>query len=275
MGSGIVYVVHNNWIQNPDAKKGCKTYKIGITTKSVSARYYGLDLKMPSEFVCDFAYKFDNEQYIAVEKKLHKILNQLNVGGEWYDLNDDTLDGVHDVCKQNGGELITDAIEKEITGEKRQGGESPKRLSGIKSLRKEYWTYLVEYFNQHGISVRRGKIVTSNPWYCIWCLRNSGMIIILSVDEEEGNMCCSLKTQYVNAKKTFLKLKEEKNIIEKEIGEKLEWDWEEENKCSYISFSGKGNIKDREQWEKITKWFKKYYELFYKAFLDRAKKLKQ
>jgi len=116
MGNGKVYVVHNNWIQNPDAKNGCKTYKIGITTESVSKRYYGLGLKMPSEFVCDFAYEFNNQQYIVVEKTLHNILNRLNVGGEWYDLNNDTLVGIHDVCTQNGGKLITNAIGKVIAG---------------------------------------------------------------------------------------------------------------------------------------------------------------
>jgi hypothetical protein len=131
MGSGTVYVVYNNWIQNPDAKKGCKTYKIGITTKSVSTRYYGLDLKMPSEFACKFAYKFDNEQYIAVEKKLQKILKQLNVGGEWYDLHDDTLDIVHDVCTQNGGILNTDNVNKEIKRKNDMAGLSRAKKAAM------------------------------------------------------------------------------------------------------------------------------------------------
>jgi len=157
MGSGTVYVVHNNWIQNPDAEKGCKTYKIGITTKSVGTRYYGLDLKMPSEFACDFAYKFDNEQYKEVEQKLHKFLNQLNVGGEWYDLNDDTLEVVHDVCKQNGGELITDDFEKEIAGEKKQR----RRPTKVKKQPKETETSKTT-FKKLGIKVGTELVYKNN-----------------------------------------------------------------------------------------------------------------
>jgi len=114
MGTGIVYVVHNDWIQNPEAVEGFMTYKIGITADSVSNRYYGLGLKMPSEFECDFAYEFDSERHKEVETALHKLLNQSNVGGEWFDLSDDTLDGVRSICELAGGILITDTVEKEI-----------------------------------------------------------------------------------------------------------------------------------------------------------------
>jgi len=288
MGSGTVYVVHNNWIQNPDAKKGCKTYKIGITTKSVSTRYYGLDLKMPSEFACDFAYKFDDEQYIAVEKKLHKILNQLNVGGEWYDLNDDTLEGVHDVCTQNGGILITDDIENEIAGEKKHGGESTKRLSGTRSLKKEFWAYFIEYLEQHGTFLRycKSRRIKDVDWFWIGT-GISGCCIWLWMDTSTSQIGChfcigskSIKGNEVSAKKAYFKLKEEQKIIHKEIGEKLEWlhhcdaDDDHDSEDSEIGVTREGNINERERWEEFSKWFKKYAELLYKTFSERVKILK-
>jgi len=276
MGSGIVYVVHNNWIQNPDAKMGCKTYKIGITTKSVSTRYYGLDLKMPSEFVCDFAYKFDNEQYKAVEKKLQKILNQLNVGGEWYDLNDDTLDGVHDVCKQNGGELITDDIEKEIAVERKQDGEPTKALSSAKylqrALRKEFWTYLINYFNQQGDSLKGRNRATTKMYHLVNAIKYNVDIYFDIGGIFNNYLACYLFIGGDNAEKAMFKLKEEQEIIQKEIGEMLDWKYEELD-GSYIIVYKKGIIEERERWEEFSKWLKKYAELFYKTFSHRVKNL--
>ena len=112
-----VYVVHNEWILNPE--NGKMPYKIGITMNSIEHRYYGLGLKMPGEFICDFAYEF-GEEYSKVEKTLHNMLNQLNVNGEWFSINEEALDGIRNICELAGGKLITEEIEKEIgnqTGE--------------------------------------------------------------------------------------------------------------------------------------------------------------
>jgi len=56
---GKLYVIHNEWIKKP--KTGEMPYKIGITKNTVKERYYGLDLKMPGDFECDFAYEFDRK----------------------------------------------------------------------------------------------------------------------------------------------------------------------------------------------------------------------
>jgi hypothetical protein len=136
MGSGIVYVVHNNWIQNPDAKEGDKTYKIGITAGSVEDRYYGLDLKMPSKFICDFAYKFDSEQYRKVETTLHNLLNKQNVGGEWFDLNETALKGIRSTCEGHGGILDTDNINEKIAGEDADESVRPRE----KWIKESKWT---------------------------------------------------------------------------------------------------------------------------------------
>jgi hypothetical protein len=114
MEKGKVYVVHNDWIQNPET--GEMPYKIGITKTSVNERYYGLGLKMPGEFICDFAYEFD-ENYARVEKTLHSMLNQLNNNGEWFNINEEALDGIKTVCELAGGKLITEIVEEEIDEE--------------------------------------------------------------------------------------------------------------------------------------------------------------
>jgi hypothetical protein len=114
MEKGKVYVVHNEWIQDPETDE--MPYKIGITKNSVNDRYYGLGLKMPGEFICDFAYEFD-ENYAKVEKTLHSILNQLNMNGEWFNINEEVLDGLRNVCELAGGRLITEIVEEEIEEE--------------------------------------------------------------------------------------------------------------------------------------------------------------
>lgn len=117
MEKGKVYVVYNEWIQDPETGK--MPYKIGITKDTIKKRFYGLGLKMPGEFICDFAYEFD-QSYEKVEKTLHNMLNQLNVNGEWFNVNEEALDGIRNICEMAGGKLITELVEDEIeiaTGE--------------------------------------------------------------------------------------------------------------------------------------------------------------
>jgi len=110
MNSGLLYVVYNEWIRDPKTNE--MPYKIGITTKTVDDRYYGLGLKMPGDFKTKFAYKFSDCKII--EQIVHGMLNQLCVNGEWFNVNEITLDSIQESCKAMGGELITAKIEEEI-----------------------------------------------------------------------------------------------------------------------------------------------------------------
>ena len=111
MAIGKVYVVHNDWIKDPET--GDMPYKIGVTKDTVDNRYYGLGLKMPGEFICDFAYEF-TENYEKIEKALHDMFNKLNINGEWFNINEDALDGIKSICELLGGKLITERVEEEI-----------------------------------------------------------------------------------------------------------------------------------------------------------------
>jgi hypothetical protein len=77
MDIGILYVVFNKWIKNPDSNE--IPYKIGITRGSVEDRYYGLGLKMPGKFETLFAYEFDltgfcRRQLLRLKFRRRKIL---------------------------------------------------------------------------------------------------------------------------------------------------------------------------------------------------------
>ena len=110
MDSGLLYVVYNDWICDPYTRE--MPYKIGITKNKVEDRYYGLGLRMPGEFNTLFAYRFSD--YKLIEQIVHGMLNQLCVNGEWFNVNEETLNSIQDSCKRMGGELITEEFEKEI-----------------------------------------------------------------------------------------------------------------------------------------------------------------
>lgn len=110
MKEGILYVVYNKWINNPDTHE--KPYKIGITEYSVEERYYGLGLKMPGEFKTLFAYMLND--YKEAEKSIRDLLKNYQLNGEWFKITDKELDLVKNYCVSKGGKLVTDEIIKEI-----------------------------------------------------------------------------------------------------------------------------------------------------------------
>jgi hypothetical protein len=110
MESGILYVVYNKWIRDPETNE--MPYKIGITKTSIEDRYYGLGLKMPGNFETLFAYKIMD--YAKAEQLLHGIFKKYCVNGEWFKLCEKELDLIKANCEIMGGELVTDEINNEI-----------------------------------------------------------------------------------------------------------------------------------------------------------------
>jgi hypothetical protein len=119
---GILYVVHNEWISDPATRKF--PYKIGIASISVESRYYGLGLKMPGEFICDFAYELDD--YSKIETFIHGLLHLQCVGGEWFNVDDKVLTSLKSLCEQMNGRLITKEISEEIIEQEELSGRIKK-----------------------------------------------------------------------------------------------------------------------------------------------------
>jgi len=110
MDKGIVYVVHNKWIRNPETNE--MPYKIGFTRKSVEERYFTLGLKMPVKFEALFAYEFDDCK--KAENLIHGILDKKRVAGEWFNVNQEEIEHIIKTCELMGGVLVTDEVESEI-----------------------------------------------------------------------------------------------------------------------------------------------------------------
>jgi hypothetical protein len=113
MDNGILYVVFNNWIKNPQTQE--TPYKIGITRRSVDDRYYGLGLKMPGKFETKFAYKLDD--CAEAEHLIHGILNKFRENGEWFNVTQKELDLIKANCEAMGGQDVTNDVIDEIEAE--------------------------------------------------------------------------------------------------------------------------------------------------------------
>jgi len=131
MIAGILYVVFNKWICDPNTNEF--PYKIGITKSSVEERYYGLGLKMPGEFETEFAYIIDD--YVEIEKLIHEMFSKKRVNGEWFNINQDELKLIKEYCEEKGGVLVTDEVRIDIAKETGHSYELESRLTSKYILR--------------------------------------------------------------------------------------------------------------------------------------------
>jgi len=152
MGSGILYIVFNDWIREPQT--GNKPYKIGITSTSVSDRYYGLGLKMPGKFETLFAYKLTN--FKEAEKAILEILRPLHhVNGEWFSISQNEIDLVENICKAMGGKIVTEEVKQEVEIESEENNEEDDLLQSQYHSGKKDTTQYVFFGKTYG----KGQLV--------------------------------------------------------------------------------------------------------------------
>jgi len=115
--NGILYVIYNKWINNPETHER-------ITKTSIEDRYYGLGLKMPGKFETLFAYKLDD--YEDAETLIHGILKRFRENGEWFTITQKELDLIKANCEAMGGTLFTDEVNNDIEdiGQEPEGEET-------------------------------------------------------------------------------------------------------------------------------------------------------
>ncbi|GHT99428.1 hypothetical protein FACS1894142_7000 [Spirochaetia bacterium] len=155
MEPGLLYVVYNEWIRNPETNE--KPYKIGITKGTVADRYYGLDLKMPGKFQTLFAYKLNN--YARAEQAIHEILNKHHVNGEWFSLSDELLKHIQQTCKIMDGELVEVDFENSsdtiINQEDQKSVNNNHGTQGRNGMLPNHQD-IINFFAQNGINLHGG-----------------------------------------------------------------------------------------------------------------------
>jgi hypothetical protein len=142
MGNGLLYVLSNEWIKNPQTQE--MPYKIGITKKTVDERYYGLGLKMPGKFETLFAYELDD--YANAEKIIHRIFDKYRVNGEWFNITPKDIELIKANCETMGGTLVTDEIKEEIQAETAPIEHGIERLDLL-------FAGILEGYKEKGVSI--------------------------------------------------------------------------------------------------------------------------
>ena len=152
MDKGILYVVSNKWINNPETQE--MPYKIGITRGSVDDRFYGLGLKMPGKFETLFAYKLDD--CAKAEQLIHGIFKNYRLNGEWFNITQKEIELIKANCEAMGGKIVTDEIENEIQI------ETTPIVDGIERL-DLFFAKILEEYKDKGL-----KIVWLTKTYIYW-----------------------------------------------------------------------------------------------------------
>jgi len=150
---------------------------------------------------------------------------------------------------------------------------SSRSLTDTKILQRQFWTELKDYFidNNTFLSMRTPR---PQHWYS-FSVGSSYVGIDITIDTQKNKMRCELVLYGGKVKSNFLTLHQDKDRIESEIGEELDWLEMEGKKTSKILCSTDVNrdIKNKDNWEDCFRWFKEKTEIFHKVFSPRVKNL--
>ena len=149
------------------------------------------------------------------------------------------------------------------------GNANHRKLTETKILQKEFWTAYVEYMKENNTFL---NLRTPRPqhWYT-FAVGRSGFWISLTINSRLHQIGCKLgirKTQY-----GFEQLKEDKEMIEKELNSHLEWKELPHRKESKIAQFSRGDFQNKGEWPQLFEWFKERAEAFYTVFSERVKNL--
>lgn len=131
-------------------------------------------------------------------------------------------------------------------------------LTETKKLQLDFWSSLRDYANENNYNVNFRK---PNPqhWYDI-SFGSSDAHITLTVNTQKDEMACEI---YIpDSKETYNRYLENKEDIEKNIGDKLEWYELPDKKASRIKLTKPYSIQDKENWEEAFNWFIDKVRLF-------------
>ena len=145
--------------------------------------------------------------------------------------------------------------------------------SETKAMQYRYWQGLIDYLENNG-----SKLRTQDPRPRHWqtfAVGRSHFYIDATVNTRDSRLGIGLKIADKNHAKNFYNLLVlDKEEIEAEIQEKLEWrELPDNTKSEIILFKNNVNLSDDKDWNAQYGWFKTNIEKFDKVFRKRIKKL--
>lgn len=143
----------------------------------------------------------------------------------------------------------------------RHSSESTE-LTDTKIKQLEFWTAFKDYAKKNNTTLRLRKSYPQH-WMDI-SIGSSEAHTALTVNSKENLFGVSI---WINDnKELFESLLAHKDDIEKEIGEKVEYDGKPNKKASSIKVTIEGDFKNESKWEDYFEWFLKEAEKFNKVF---------
>jgi len=143
-------------------------------------------------------------------------------------------------------------------------------LTDTKVLQLDFWNKFKEYVNNNHSNLRLRKTYPQH-WYDI-SLGVSDAHISLTINTQSNEIGCEI---YIPDKKeVFVFLQENKEKIEQELSESLEWMELQGKKASRIKLSKEADVNTTDNWEDYFEWMKKTAERFQKVFSKYIKQMK-
>lgn len=123
-------------------------------------------------------------------------------------------------------------------------------LSATKLLQLEFWSKFKEFVQENNGIIKLRKAYPQH-WYDI-SFGFSNAHITLTVNSQSSQITCEI---YIpDSKKLFSCLYAQKDEIEDELSERLEWEELPEKKASRIKLISKGELSKQEEWTQYHSW---------------------
>jgi serine/threonine protein kinase len=153
-----------------------------------------------------------------------------------------------------------------------QEQSSEDRLTETKKIQLEYWTAFRDYLQSHN-----SLLITQKPQAQTWfpiVIGRSNFRLEASTQRKGRKVCAYLILSGPDAKSHFHLLQRDKEAIEHEIGESLEWSERPTREQCYVFLcKHKTDPENRQDWETQHEWLKEKLELFHVVFAQRIKNL--
>ncbi len=139
-------------------------------------------------------------------------------------------------------------------------------------LKQAFWTSFNEFMEEKGTFLKLRKPLPQS-WYSL-AVGRSNFEIYLTVRTLKPRIGCELYLSGEQAKKAFHTLIKQKEEIEREMGEKLDWqELPEARDCRIALYNLGADVEKREEWNDYFEWLGGKAEKFHKVFSKRVKDL--
>lgn len=145
------------------------------------------------------------------------------------------------------------------------------KITVTKQLQLEYWTAFKDYVKKSSKILKSQKPLPQH--WTNMAIGRSHFHLVATVNTWDKQLSVYLCLSGPNAKPHFYLLRQEKDDIEREIGNELEWRELPENKESHITIRLNSDPTDRSLWDEQQEWFVKQLENFHRVLSKRIKRL--